>query len=193
MEVVILAGGYATRLHGIWDGPKCLVPLAGVPLLSRLLRKVDVLRPKKVTLCLGHLSHQVLKYLGQSQPTLRTRLVTDSAETPKGTVDAILRLGKLSSPLLVLNGDTYPLYSLAHMMDYAEVYQPLKSVVLSKNKDAGAYLFKDLRDVKQEPTTKNIEDLFSARSAFVYGVPGFLDVGTPEGFQIAQNTKEEEL
>src|SRR3990167_7061162 len=56
MNVAILCGGYGTRLAGLWDGPKCLVPLGdGGPIIAHLIRRARVEALAKCTYGLvGH-------------------------------------------------------------------------------------------------------------------------------------------
>src|SRR3990172_8199178 len=63
MDVVILTGGLGTRLKGVWDRPKCLIPVGGVTLLHRLFDIITPLHPKTVVLALGHLATEVDAWL----------------------------------------------------------------------------------------------------------------------------------
>ena len=62
-DVIILAGGFGTRLAGTLPGvPKILAPICGIPFVEILLRWLQP--PGRVVFALGHLAEQVQRYLG---------------------------------------------------------------------------------------------------------------------------------
>jgi len=64
MQVVFLAGGRATRLGPFGGGlPKALQPVAGLPLLDRLLAAAAEFGLSRTHLCLGHLHELILEHL----------------------------------------------------------------------------------------------------------------------------------
>ncbi|HEY31886.1 MAG TPA: NTP transferase domain-containing protein [Dehalococcoidia bacterium] len=68
MQVVILAGGLATRLgHVTKDRPKSLVRVQGKPFLEYqldLLRRAGI---RNIVLCVGHLGRQIERYFGDGK------------------------------------------------------------------------------------------------------------------------------
>src|SRR3954454_5949268 len=65
LQVAVLAGGLATRLHPITESiPKALVDVAGTPFI---LRQLDYLRRQgvgRVVLCVGFLGEQIEAVVG---------------------------------------------------------------------------------------------------------------------------------
>ena len=122
LDVCILAGGLGTRLRGIWDGPKCLVPVGPkkIPLLEVLFRKLEPLKSRTVVLFLGQQAKEVLQWLFKREEELAveflpgTRVLFSVEPCPLGTLGAVrLALPLLAPSLLILNGDTLPLFDLA--------------------------------------------------------------------------------
>jgi hypothetical protein len=198
MDVVILAGGFGTRLKDIWDGPKCLVPIKGKPLLAHLLQAVSLLQPRLTVLALGHRAAEVVAWLDeqdeQEQPLPVIFAIEDQ---PLGTAEALRGVMSrsnfgLTAPLLVLNGDTLPLYDLAGLIGFH--YGPTAvwqledcdtSVAWCADRFAGAAVIGSRTLAQIERSTITSLDWFLLK-AIRYRVQGFLDVGTPEGFRKAQ-------
>lgn len=107
-EVIILAGGFGTRLRGvIQDLPKPLAPVAGRPFLTWLLDKLQQDGVPRVILATGYLSHLVEQTLGTHW---RGMPLHYSVETePLGTGGAIKQALSQTSggPVVVINGDTW--------------------------------------------------------------------------------------
>jgi NDP-sugar pyrophosphorylase family protein len=107
MQVVITAGGLATRLGTLTAGrPKVLLPVAGRPFLDLVLALLAGAGVSHAHLCLGRHADQVLAYLrGRAGPPI----VTSSVETvPLGTAGCLrLALPHLRDRFLLLHGDTY--------------------------------------------------------------------------------------
>src|SRR4051794_36769579 len=109
LQVAILAGGLATRLHPVTEHiPKALLDVAGTPFI---LRQLDYLRGqgvKSVVLCVGFLGEQIKAVVGDGS---RCGLsVCYSEDWPKmmGTGGALKRaLPLLDTQFLVLYGDSY--------------------------------------------------------------------------------------
>jgi NDP-sugar pyrophosphorylase family protein len=116
MQVVVIAGGLATRLGRLTaHRPKILLPVGGRPFLDLLL---DRLRRENVTsvhLCLGHHAEQVLDHLAgrKGGPP-----VTTSVEPAALGTAGCLRhaLPHLAERFLSIFGDTYTPVRLDEVM-----------------------------------------------------------------------------
>jgi len=120
-------------------------------------------------------------------------------DPPAGTMAAVLNLLRnttedIRAPLLLLNGDTLPRYSLQGLLEYHTKNACSLSAAWC-GAFAGAAVFNkaelSLLEVWAE-AGQSLDAMTSIRS-WRYEVPGFLDVGTPERFYLAQQLKEEEL
>ncbi|MCS6891790.1 MAG: NTP transferase domain-containing protein [Rhodovarius sp.] len=108
-DLAILAGGLATRLGAIAAArPKVLVPVAGEPFLTHLLRLARRQGFARVVLCVGHLADQVEAFL--ARPGADQGLaVALSHEGParRGTGGALRHaLPLLSDPFCLAYGDS---------------------------------------------------------------------------------------
>lgn len=182
MDVCILAGGYGTRLKGIWDGPKCLIPYQGRPLIEHLVEKAMELAPRKVFLLLGHRASEVVAWREGRYPH---RDVVPVIETvPSGTATAIRYAFPFIIPhLIVLNGDTIPEYNINEIAHAFNETTGRTMVAWSGNRYAGTAVF-GAHGIDQIVYSKeiNLDTFVNDPSAQRFHVPGFLDVGTPEAF-----------
>lgn len=195
-HALILAGGQGTRLRALWNSAKCLVPVGGVPLVERLVLMLKALEIERIFLSLGHRHDAVLSWLATLPRSDISAIIEDR---PLGTAGA-LRHAVLSSameigtrPLLVLNGDTLPLYDLGGLVRFHTArHGAWASVAMApraaewREVYAGAAVLSP-RAIDEICADERTSDLSAhLLGALRYSVPGFLDVGTPEGFQRAQ-------
>jgi len=198
IDVAVFAGGRGTRLAGLWDGPKCLVPVAGRPVLGRLLDIVTPLHPRRLALLLGHRAPEVLRWYYDNT---HRALVQQGCETlalveaePRGTLPALLTARPaLAAPLLVLNGDTVfrngdELF-LRMLTD-----PPCVAADDTTNTYAGACVLDALTldDLAMSQSQSQTVEfylylckLFGIRVVKV-SHDDWLDVGTPDGFELAK-------
>lgn len=195
LGVVILAGGYGTRLAGIWDGPKCLVPVGGRPLLDRLLRRIVGLRPERVVLSLAHRADEVLTWT-RAAPRFDAalRLFPVVEAMPTGTAGALRACaGAFSTNIhnvLVVNGDTLPCYTYSEIVVAAmsEKERPTVAWCRKRNALAGAAVLPSAYFAKICASNYSNLDTYLADAKRCF-VPNFLDVGTPDGFLQAKEWK----
>jgi mannose-1-phosphate guanylyltransferase len=141
IQIAILAGGLGTRLQGVLPSlPKILAPVQGKPFLDYLLEWLIAQGARRVVLCLGYRSADVLSYLsGRSFPPLEILTVVEPE--PLGTAGALAHARHLlvTDPVMILNGDTVVDADLnqflaAHRASGAEI-----SLLAVKVDDAGRY------------------------------------------------------
>lgn len=191
MDVAILCGGYGTRLAGLWNGPKCLVPLGdGEPLIAHLIRRVRKQLPQatRITLITGHKGDEVVAAL-RERSLLSPRLIVKRENDPGGTAMA-LRFAAVKGPVLVLNGDTLPRHNLA---DLARAWAERRPDVLTTycgSQSAGAVVLSAFAVGRLFNSVESNLEQWLQQSDFGntlhVGVNGFLDVGTPYGFELAK-------
>jgi NDP-sugar pyrophosphorylase family protein len=109
MQVVILAGGLATRLGPLAaDNPKSLIEISGKPFLRYQLSWLADQGLNDVVLCVGHMADKIMAYAGDGREFgQRIRYSVEEGEL-LGTAGAL----KKAEPLLdeafcILNGDSY--------------------------------------------------------------------------------------
>ncbi|MFQ5827706.1 MAG: sugar phosphate nucleotidyltransferase [Candidatus Methylomirabilia bacterium] len=117
MQVVILAGGLATRLRPVTaELPKSMVEVLGKPFLEyqiELLRRNDV---SDIVLCVGHLARVIQEHFGDgSRLGIRIRY-SDEGQRHLGTGGALKWAERLlADTFFVLFGDSYL------MLDYRSI------------------------------------------------------------------------
>jgi bifunctional UDP-N-acetylglucosamine pyrophosphorylase/glucosamine-1-phosphate N-acetyltransferase len=102
VHVVVLAAGKGTRLRS--TVPKVLHAAAGLPLIARILRIAESLRPQSIIVVVGHQAEQVTEAIPK-----RLGLSFATQEPQLGTGHALLQtealLGGKRGTLLMLSGD----------------------------------------------------------------------------------------
>lgn len=108
IAVMILAGGYGTRLSSIVaDRPKVLADVNGRPFLSYLFDQLSILKVKSVIICSGYKGEmivQAFQYRYKNQ-----ELIYSQEPEPLGTAGALkLSLDFCSAEyIMVMNGDSF--------------------------------------------------------------------------------------
>ncbi len=117
MKVIILAGGFGTRLQSvIHDIPKPMADIHGTPFLELLMANMLHFGATEFILCVSHLRDKIISYFGDD---FRGIPIKYSVETePLGTGGAIKQAFQLFDldEAIVMNGDSFV------KMDYADFY-----------------------------------------------------------------------
>lgn len=132
MKIVILCGGRGTRL-GLLDQPKPMVPVAGVPLLERLVTQAAAAGFDDFLFLNGHLAHRIEEHFGDgSRFGVAIDHVRESA--PLGTAGAMLEArARLTEPFLVLYGDILIDVDLPHFAAFHRAHGGLGSLLVHPN------------------------------------------------------------
>jgi NDP-sugar pyrophosphorylase family protein len=134
MQVVILAGGLATRLGELTEGrPKSMLKIQGKPFLEyqlELLRRAGI---ENVVLCLGHLGEQIERYFGDGNRfglSLRYSIEDKSL----GTAGALRNARDLlDDAFFCMYGDSYPFVNFPEVMHYFESQNKLALMTVFHN------------------------------------------------------------
>lgn len=98
---ILLAAGKGTRMKS--ELPKVLHPVGGIPMIGRLVGKLEAMPITRILAVIGHRGELVKEYLG-------TRVIYAQQEKQLGTAHAVLQAERLlsnrSGSTLVLAGDT---------------------------------------------------------------------------------------
>jgi len=108
VEVIILAGGFGTRLRSVLPNvPKPMAPIGEKPFLQILLEKLSEEKVKKVILSLHFMAGKIQDYFGSNFLGMEIECLVE--KTPLGTGGAIrLCLENCKEEkVFVFNGDTY--------------------------------------------------------------------------------------
>ena len=134
MQVVILAGGMATRLGDLTRGhPKSLLKIQDKPVLEyqlELLRKAAI---GDVVLCLGHLGKQIERYFGDGN-RFGVNIRYSIEDKPLGTAGALRNaMGLLDDIFFCLYGDSYLPVNFLDVMRYFSSQNKLALMTVFNN------------------------------------------------------------
>lgn len=139
-DAVILCGGLGTRLRPIsGDLPKALVPFDGRPFIDILIESLLPFGFRRFVLCVGYHSEKIREHFGRRD----YEVVFSEESEPLGTGGALknARPHIISSPFLLLNGDSLCPTNLHRFRDFHAEKGGILSIVLSRplsDKDYGA-------------------------------------------------------
>lgn len=105
LKAIILAAGKGTRLEPLTeDTPKCMLPLAGKPILEHVIKAVRKAGIREVLLVVGYEGEKIREYFGDcSDFGIKVEYISQKQQL--GTAHAI-DMVELDEDFLVLNGDT---------------------------------------------------------------------------------------
>jgi MurNAc alpha-1-phosphate uridylyltransferase len=134
MQVVILAGGLATRLGYLTtELPKSMVSILGKPFLEyqlELLRKEGI---NNIVLCVGHLSEKIENYFGAGQ-SFGVSITYSHEEKLVGTAGALKKAEAfLDDVFFTLYGDSYVFLDFTAAMSYFRAQDKLALMTVYKN------------------------------------------------------------
>jgi mannose-1-phosphate guanylyltransferase len=132
MKAFLLAAGLGTRLRPLTDRmPKCLVPLAGKPLLSYWLTLLERHGFDEVLINLHYLPEQVRDYVARNQSGVRVTLFEESPLLGSaGTVRANRAWIDDGHPFLVAYADNLTNVDLTRLRTAHERHRPLLTMAL---------------------------------------------------------------
>ena len=110
MKVIILAGGFGTRLRScISNIPKPMAEINGKPFLEYILDYLIKHKISDVILCVGYKKNVIINHFKNKYKNLN--IIYSSEDTPLGTGGAIRQAFNLLNDdcenVLVMNGDTF--------------------------------------------------------------------------------------
>jgi dTDP-glucose pyrophosphorylase len=116
---VIMAGGQGTRLRPLTENiPKPMIPVAGRPILERLILHLVGYGVTRIYLSINYLGHMIEDHFGDGGQ-LGCRIEYLREESRLGTGGALSLLPERPrDPLVVLNGDLVTQFDLARMLEF---------------------------------------------------------------------------
>ena len=107
IDVVILAGGFGTRLNEVNSGrPKILVPFGDKPFIEIIINSLTAAGFNRIILFVGYIKTQIIEYF---QNRNDCEIVISEEEEPLGTGGALKNAQELikSNEFITLNGDSF--------------------------------------------------------------------------------------
>ena len=147
MDVIILAGGFGTRLINEINGlPKCLAPINDKPFLFYLLEYLKKFKFDQYIFALGFRSELVIDYLNENFSDLD--LIYSVEANPLGTGGAIKSALNFAntSQVIALNGDSFFNIDYNQFFDFHKSKESKFSIALAEIKDNDRYGGVELSD-----------------------------------------------
>jgi N-acetyl-alpha-D-muramate 1-phosphate uridylyltransferase len=134
VQVVILAGGLATRLGELsLNTPKSMIPIEGKPFLEY---QIDLLKHqgfREILLCVGHLGEMIEAYFGRGD-RLGVDLTYSWEPVPLGTGGALKNAESLlQEEFILLYGDSFLPIDYATAIKNFRLFNKLATMVVYKN------------------------------------------------------------
>lgn len=107
MNAIILAAGTVTRLQGVFNQPKCLIDIGGMPLLRRYLESFCAIGIEEVVLVLGYKSEKVIDYLETLHPGLPVHTIYNENYQKGSILSLWMARDWLRGDVLLMDGDVY--------------------------------------------------------------------------------------
>jgi NDP-sugar pyrophosphorylase family protein len=137
MQIVILAGGLATRLRPLTNNiPKSMIRVDGKPFLQHQIELLKENGLEDIVLCVGHLSQMIKDYFGDGRKFGVRIRYSDEGENLLGSGGAL----KKAEPLLedeffLMYGDSYLLLNYRAIEFYHKKFENFCLLVVYKNQN----------------------------------------------------------
>jgi NDP-sugar pyrophosphorylase family protein len=179
-RAVVLAAGRGTRMMPLTANlPKPLIPVAGVPILERILRGLAAAGVEEAVVVHGYLGEMIVEYFGDGA-RVGLRMHYRAQDPPNGTAGAVLQVEDLcgDAPFLLHWGDilvspeNYP----AILRTYEAAGEPAAVVGLNYTPDpcSGAAVYREDGHI-----TRIIEKPAPGTSTTTWNNAGVLVLGPP--------------
>lgn len=135
---VVLAGGEGTRLRPLtYRTPKQLLPVAGIPLLRRVLEPLEPAGVARVVLSTGY---RAAAFADLELAPFRVELVSE--ESPLGSGGGLahaIRTAELSGTFVALNGDVIGDIDVGAILDFHRRTEALATILLKPVEDPSEF------------------------------------------------------
>lgn len=115
-RALVMAGGFGKRLGDLTKTtPKPLIPVAGRPVLDRVLEQIEAAGVTTIDISVHYLASQIKDFIANRKNAATMRFIEETA--PMGTAGALAQIAAdLDSPVLIVNGD------VLSQVDYAALH-----------------------------------------------------------------------
>ncbi|MFC1914666.1 sugar phosphate nucleotidyltransferase [Chloroflexota bacterium] len=136
MQVVILAGGQATRLGDLAKNqPKSMLSINGKPFLEYQLELLRKQKISDIVICTGYLGQQIERYYANGR-RFGVDIKYSAENVPLGTAGALKNAeGLLNDSFFTMYGDSYLFMNFSNVMSYFKSRNKLALMTVYKNYD----------------------------------------------------------
>jgi len=139
MDVVILAGGFGTRLRPLTDTrPKPIIPVAGIPMVEHIIGKLPGRTIGRVILAVNYRREFLEEYFHDHDYPFEIVCITE--DEPLGTGGAIKNVEHLiEDDILVFNGDVISSIDIGAMLNHHRLKKGIGTIALWEVRDPTAF------------------------------------------------------
>lgn len=148
-DVIILCGGFGTRLRGIIDDrPKSMVEIVGKPFMDILIDYLVKNGASRFILCTGYMGEFIKRHYENKEKGRRLKFIISEEKKPLGTAGAIknAELYIESDPFLVVNGDSFCKMSFKEFLRFHFIKKAFLSIAVTTIEDSRDYGLVELND-----------------------------------------------
>ena len=197
MKSIILAAGYGTRLANYNNGPKCLIEVAGKPVIEHIVRKLDEIDGvDKTYIITNHKFNDCIEnWLKNFRAKKEIRLVDDGTTSNEnrlgaiGDLEFLVKKEKIKDDILCIGGDN--LFE-SDLKGFVQFFNNKKSPIVGlydvKNKEeAKRFGVVELHDdkgiVSFEEKPENPKSTLISTCAYIYNEKtlGYIDIYLKRG------------
>lgn len=116
-DIVIMAGGFGKRLRPLTiNKPKPLIKVNGIPIIHRIISKIDNINVNKIYVTLHYKSKSIIKYLKKLNSK---KIITIIEKKPRDTIGSLFELKeRLSKNIMLINSDIITNLDLNNLFDF---------------------------------------------------------------------------
>lgn len=190
MDVIILAGGFGTRLKDVvHEVPKSMAPINGIPFLTYILNYLYNYNVNTIVMAVGYKRHQIMDHYGYEYRGMKIRYSIE--REPLGTGGAIKKAMKLvtTDNVLVLNGDVYAPIKLDEIMKKHEEHQAKVTMAVKPMQHVSRYGIVDFDDnrIKRFEEKKPVDFGYINTATYVMNKKFLNSFDTPNRFSMEQD------
>jgi NDP-sugar pyrophosphorylase family protein len=160
MRAIILAGGKGVRLAPLTAViPKPLVPIGGKPILEIIIRQLQNLGFKSITLAVGYMADLIRAYFGDGA-NFGVKIDYSYEEAPLGTAGPLALINGLNETFLVMNADVLTNLNYQELVRYHRAHRGIATIGAYEREtriDLGVIIKnggKRIKDYVEKPTKK---------------------------------------
>lgn len=198
IDIAILCGGMGSRIAPVLgDIPKALAPIRSRPYLHHLCEQLKKFKAKNIVLLCGHKERAIGDWV-KTRPRDELWIVRAVEPWQAGRAGALrfARGALASDPILVINGDTLLDFDICRFMEaYQRGSYSAATLIstLAKDTPCGFYILSQwFLDRLCECAEPDLDEALirlsdeEHRLCAVHGAFDYIDIGTPQGLQRAQ-------
>ena len=146
MKAMIFAAGLGTRLKPFTlEHPKALVPVGGIPMLERVIRKLIAVGANDIVVNVHHFSNQIIDFISHGDWGGAKITISDETglllDTGGGILNARKWLEDADGSIIVHNADILTDFDLRKMIDCHLEKSPLATLLVKKRETTRYIVF----------------------------------------------------